>query len=452
MKSVRLSALLASATVLAGTMAPPLAAEEITYTLWSRQDRSGPLRPGNVEKAAERLNAALEAEGSDLRVKVEVTLTPAADFDTDALQLLRVYGIGEGPDMFVQAHEWICAFVEDGFVLSLEEQIQKYPQHFETIFPSLWESTKCEGERYAIPQDAEARMFFYNKQLLRDAGYDDAFIEGLPDRVLAGEVTMDGLSEIAKQVVDKTDAEYGILHRPSIGPDYIMVFQSYGNSFVDEASGDLLLELDKLEAAFGWFERNVQNGVTPANNTAMDFDAIRAEFYAEDNAAFFMYGIWDLGSRAFPSFGVPSEEAAFDKDWGWVASPPVEEGGEPSSLTHPIVYAVSADVEHPELAVRLLGFASDADLNTDHAVTTTHIGIKDEQLEDPRYQEQWTLARATELLEYTKFLPNNPEFGDLNRIIYQALQGVESGRLTAAEAAQFVADEASAQLDGVIVK
>ena len=32
----------------------------------------------------------------------------------------------------------------------------------------------------------------------------------------------------------------------------------------------------------------------------------------------------------------------------------------------------------------LLGFASDADLNTDHAVTSTHIGIKEEQLEDPR--------------------------------------------------------------------
>jgi inositol-phosphate transport system substrate-binding protein len=453
MKSVTLSALLVSATALAGLAAPsPVGAEEITYQLWSRQDRSGPLRTGNVEKAAERLNAALEAEGSDLRVKVEVTLTPAPDFDTDALQLLRVYGIGEGPDMFVQAHEWICAFVQDGFVLNLEEQIAAQPEHFERIFPSLWESTKCQGERYAIPQDSEARMFFYNKRLLREAGYDDAFIESLPDRVLAGEVTMDGLSEIAKEVVDKTDAEYGILHRPSIGPDYIMVFQSYGNSFIDEASGSLLLETDKLEDAFGWYERNVQNGVTPANNTAMEFDAIRAEFYAEDNAAFFMYGIWDLGSRAFPSFGVPSEEAAFDKDWGWVAAPPVEEGGKPSSLTHPIVYAVSADVEHPELAVRLLGFASDADLNTDHAVTTTHIGIKKEQLEDPRYQEQWTLARATELLEYTKFLPNNPEFGDLNRIIYQALQGVESGRLTAEEAAQFVADEASAQLDGVIVE
>ena len=453
MTGIRLSALVVSATALAALSAPSLVgAEEVTYTLWSRQDPSGPLRSGNVEKAAEQLNAALEVEGSDMRVKVEVTQSPAPGFDEDALQLLRVYGIGQGPDMFVQAHEWICAFVEDGFVLNLEEHIEANAEHFEGIFPSLWESTKCQGERYAIPQDAEARMFFYNKGLLRQAGYDDAFIESLPDRVLSGEVTMDDISDIAKQVVDKTDAEYGILHRPSVGPDYIMPFHSYGNSFVDEESGSLLLEPDKLEAAFGWFERNVQNGVTPANNTAMEWDALRAEFYANNNAAFWMYGIWDLGSRAFPTYGLPQDEAEFNKGWGWTAAPAVEKGGKPGSLTHPIIYAVSADVEHPELAVRLLGFASDADLNTDHAVTTTHIGIKEEQLEDPRYQEAWPLARATELLEYTKFLPNDPGFGDLNRIIYQALQGVESGRLSAEDAALFVVDEAEAQLDDVIVK
>ncbi len=356
MNGVKLSALLVSAAALAGSIAPQVCAEEVTFELWSRQDPSGPLRSGNVEKAAERLNAALKAEGADTQVKVEVRQSPAPGFDEDALQLLRVYGIGEGPDMFVQAHEWICAFAQDGFVLDLEKYIAANPAPFEGIFPSLWEATKCHGDRYAIPQDAEARMFFYNKGLLREAGYDDAFIESLPDRVLAGEVTMDDLSAIAQQVVEKTDAQYGILHRPSVGPDYIMVFQSYGNSFQDEETGSLLLEPDKLAAAFGWFERNVENGVTPANNTAMEWDTIRAEFYANNNAAFWMYGIWDLGSRAFPTYGLPQDETEFNKNWGWIAAPPVEKGGKPSSLTHPIIYAVSADTEHPDLAVRLLGF------------------------------------------------------------------------------------------------
>ena len=127
-------------------------------------------------------------------------------------------------------------------------------------------------------------------------------------------------------------------------------------------------------------------------------------------------------------------------------------GGSPVSLTHPIVYAISASTKEPELAVRLLGHASAADLNTDHAVTTTHIGIKPEQLEDPRYAEAWPLARATELLKITKFLPNNAQFGELNGIIYAAIQGVELGRLSADDAAEFVIDEASSSLEDVVVK
>lgn len=424
----------------------------VSLNVWSRQDVSGPLRGGNLVKAAERLNAALQAEGSATRVNIVVRQGPAAGYDDDALQLLKVFGIGKGPDVFVAAHEWICAFANDGFALNLEERIAKYPEHFDDIIPSLWNSTKCKGQRFAVPQDAEARMFFYNKKLMREAGFDNAFIESLPNRVLAGEVTLDDLSDIAKQVVDKSQAEFGILHRPSKGPDYLMIFNSYGSSFQDDKTGNLLLERKKLEAAYGWFARNVKNGVTPGNNTAMEWDNIRKAFYADNKAAFWMYGIWDLGSRAFPSYGVPSEEKAFFKDWGWTAAPPVKKGGKPGSLTHPIVYAVSAKSKHPDLAVRLVGFASDADLNTDHAVTTTHIGIKNAQLKDPRYQKAWTLLRATELLEFTKFMPNHPDFGPLNLIIYKGLQGVEQGRLTPAEAAAFVIDEAQGQLEDVIVR
>ena len=431
--------------------ASALAQETVTIELWSRQDPSGPLRSGNVVTAAERLNKELEAEGSDKRVEVVVRESPAPGFDEDALQLLRVFGIGEGPDMFIQAHEWICAFEKEGFVLKLDEYIAKYPEAFGTIFPSLWESTKCGGDIYAIPQDAEARMFFYNKKLLREAGYDDKFIESMPERTMSGDLTMDDLIDIAKKVVDNTDAEYGILHRPSKGPDYLMILQAYGNTFVDD-KGDLLLQRDKLVDAFGWFQRATEAGVIPSNNTSMEWDNIREEFYAKDNAAFWMYGIWDLGSRAFPTYGVPDQEEAFFKDWGWIPTPASEKGGKPSSLTHPIVYAIAADTEYPELAVRLLGQASAADLNTEHAVTTTHLGIKPEQLDDPRYAEAWPLARATELLNITKFLPNNPQFGDLNGIIYTAMQGVETGRLSGEEAADFVIDEATSTLENVTVE
>ena len=118
--TIRTAALLTAAWVGAAAF-PALAQETVQLELWSRQDPSGPLRPGNVVKAAERLNAELEAEGSDKRVEVVVRESPAKGFDDDALQLLKVFGIGEGPDMFIQAHEWICAFQADGFVLKLDD-------------------------------------------------------------------------------------------------------------------------------------------------------------------------------------------------------------------------------------------------------------------------------------------------------------------------------------------
>ena len=448
----KLAAAAMSAALLAPAVSAPTSAAEVVLNVWLRQDVSGPLRGGNLLAAASRLNKALEEEGSETRVTVLMRQGPATGFDDDALQLLKVFGIGRGPDVFVAAHEWTCAFANDGFALNLEAYIPKYPEHFDDIIPSLWNSTKCKGQRYAVPQDAEARMFFYNKKLMREAGLDNAFIDSLPDRVLAGEVTLDDLSDIAKQVVDNSQAKYGILHRPNKGPDYLMVFNSYGSSFQDDATGNLLLVRDSLAAAYGWFERNVKNGVTPRNNTAMQWGTIRKNFYADNKVVFWMYGIWDLGSNAFPTFGVPSEEKAFFKDWGWTAAPPVEKGGKPGSLTHPIVYVVSGQTKYPDLAVRLVGFASAADLNTDHAVTTTHIGINKSQVDDPRYQAAWPLLRATELLEFTKFMPNHPDFGPLNLIIFKGLQGVEQGRLTAAEAAAFVIDEAQGQLENVIVK
>ncbi len=449
--SATMAAVIGAAVLAIGASAQ--AQETIELDLWSKADNSGPLRPGNILTAAERLNEQLAAEGADFRVAVNVLEQPSdGGFDGDAERLLRAFAVGEGPDMFIAAHEWICAFADSGFAFDLTDYTQNNPDLFGDVFPSLWASTECGGQRFAVPQDAEARMFFFNKGLMREAGFDDDFIESLDERVLAGEVTMDQIADVAAQVVNNTDADYGILHRPSRGPDYLMVFNQFGNSFLDAGSGKLLLEEAKLADGYGWFARNVELGVTPANNTSLEWDYIRDQFYKENNAAMWMYGIWDLGSNAFPR-GVPSEKDAFFADFGWTAAPAPVAGGQPGSLTHPIVYAVSATSDHPEIAARIVGLATAPDLNTEHAVTTTHLGVNQSQLEDPAYIEQWPLALATPLLDITKFMPNHADFGSLNAILYEGLQGVELGRLSPEEAAQFVIEEAEARIpDSVMIQ
>ncbi len=340
--------------------------------------------------------------------------------------------------MFIAAHEWVCAFQPDGFVLKLDDYIAKYPEKFGTIFPSLWNADEMlrrrhlrhpagrRGAHVLLQQKAHARGRLRRRLHRGDARRRAV---GRPDDGRADQHRQEGRGQDRRK--------YGILHRPNKGPDYIMVFQSYGNNFIDPATGNLLLERDKLAAAFGWFERGVKEGVIPANNTRWNWTtcARSSTRTTTTRSGCTASGIW-AAPHSRPT-GCRRTRRAFFKDWGWVAVPPAEKGGSPSSLTHPVVYAVSAQHEDPDLAVRLLGFASDPDLNADHAVTTTHLGIKPEELNDQRYADAWPLAKATEMLKFTKFLPNNPQFGDLNGIIYKAMQGVETGRLSARGCGRF---------------
>jgi hypothetical protein len=140
----------------------------LKFELWSRQDPSGPLRPANVVKAGDRLNKDLAAEGSGKRVEVAVHESPAPGFDDDALQLLKVFGIGQDPAMFIAAHEWICAVQQEGFALKLDDYIAKYPEYFGTIFPvalavgkmfrrHLWHPGGCRSTHVLLQQAAIAR-------------------------------------------------------------------------------------------------------------------------------------------------------------------------------------------------------------------------------------------------------------------------------------------------------
>ena len=74
MKLVRsVAAIAAGAAILAGSLFTPVAvADDVTVKLWARADRSGPLRAGNIVKAAELLNKKFKAAGIDRSITIEV--------------------------------------------------------------------------------------------------------------------------------------------------------------------------------------------------------------------------------------------------------------------------------------------------------------------------------------------------------------------------------------------
>jgi inositol-phosphate transport system substrate-binding protein len=429
-------------------------AEEVTVNLWARADRSGPLRAGNIVAAAEPLNALLKAAGSDIVVKVDVFESPATGFDADALDILRAFSVGQGPDVYVAAHEWVGEFAQSGYAMQLDDFVAANPWAFDDVIPILWESVKYQGQIYGVPQDSEIRMFFYNKDMLREIGKDEAFIEGLPDLVERGEFTMMDLSELAKEVVDAGAAEIGLIHRPNAGPDYLMTFAAFGVEFMDEETGKLLVPKAEMKRALEWYAWNAENGVTPQNNTAMTWDEIQTAF-KQEKAFIFHQGVWAVAEfQAGDAKGAvwPTDAEGYFQKIGWIHAPPADAGGEPKNLSHPIIYVVNPESENAELAAMLVAFASLPYYNTQHATTTAHTAITHGQGSMPAYREAWPLEAATPLLARSTFMPNHPEFGRYNGILFLAWQGVETGRLTPDDAVEFMVDEMTSELgDSVMV-
>lgn len=439
-----------AAGVLVATAAPALA-EDVTVTLWSRADRSGPLRAGNIVGAAETMNKMLAAAGSQQRVVVELIETNAEGFDADALDLLRAFSVGEGPDLFVAAHEWIGSFAENGYVANLEEHIEANPELYGDIIPGLWESVKYKGERYAIPQDSEIRMFFLNNDILRAMGRDEAFIEALAGRVEAGEFTMPELCDLAAEAVDGGHAQYGLIHRPNVGPDFQMAMASFGIDLYDEDEAKLQVSKSKLTDFYSWLATCVEQGAIPADITTWSWDEVHAAFRG-GNALSKFHGIWNVGNQ-MEAFNLESPSDYFNKIT-WIHAPPAEAGGAPANLSHPIVYAVSEQSEHKDLAAMLIALASQPIPNTKHAVTTNHTPINHSQTAMPEFREDgWALIAGTPMLEYAQYMPNHPMIGQYNALTFQGIQAVETGQMSPEEAAAFVIEEMEVELgDAVIIE
>ena len=345
--------------------------------------------------AAEPLNAALKAAGSDTTVKVEVFEGPATGFDADALDILKAFSVNQGPDVYVAAHEWVGEFAKSGYAMDMTDFVAANQWAFGDVIPVLWDATKVDGKVHAIPQDSEIRMFFYNKDMLRKIGRDEAFIEGLPDMVDKGEFTMTDLSNLAKEVVDKGAAEIGIIHRFNPGPDYLMTFAAFGAKYFDDASGKLLLPKAEIKRGLEWFAWNAQNGVTPPNNTAMNWDEIQGGFKTEKT---FIYhqGVWAtkewmLGDAKGATW--PTDEAGYFKKIGWLHAPAADKGGEAKNLSHPIVYVVNP--QSPNARSRrdarrlrdaaLLQRAARGRLGASPAITNGEASM-------PAYKEAWYLG------------------------------------------------------------
>src|SRR5690606_9623755 len=212
--------------------------------------------------------------------------------------------------------------------------------------------------------------------------------------------------------------------------------------------GKLVFDKAAMSRFYQWFVDLVDAGVTKKNHIGMDSNQWWAEV-ASGKA-----GIWHGGTWHYARY--VNQEGLTDF-FGNVAFTliPAGEGGRPNTLTHPLVYLLTAghDEETTELAARLITIASEPRINALHAIKSSHLGISVQEASLPIYaDDRWTAEATAALLPYANSMPNNASFGAYQNIMFKGLEAAWTGSKSVEQAVNdAAADLSAARGDAAII-
>src|ERR1700739_4444850 len=125
---------------------------------------------GNNEKAAYQ-KAAEEFGQKNPKYKVSVEVVPGSE--TDVTKLMTAVRSGAGPDVAVIDRFTVAQRAATGLLVDLTPMIKKEGKDLSKEYSEgPWREVLYQDKVYALPTNTDARVLFYNKQLLKEAGID----------------------------------------------------------------------------------------------------------------------------------------------------------------------------------------------------------------------------------------------------------------------------------------
>ncbi len=451
--AIALGTVIALTSLTLGIAQMSLAAPTVHLTAWTiGPDEPSYYRKDNLVSAVDELNKQLAAQGGGEQVALDATFVTGGGEAWGAYKQRFVLAAqsGKAPDIVATGEEDIAAWAAAGYVAPLDAYVKKYAQ-FADVISTLWNATKYDGRIYAIPQDVEARPLYFNMPLLEKLGWSREKVADLPKAIEAGQFTLTDLLKTAKDAQDKNlvAAGHGWWIRPINGPDYYMYYEAFGGRMSD-AGGKLLLDTKALRNEYTFFHDAVDTyKVTPKDIIGTDWNSWH-QVVVDRQVLFTQCGTW-CWAQWLKQYKMPAD--TLQATYGFALVPPGERGGRPITLSHPIVYMISKDSQHADLAARILALATTPALNARHAVTSGHLAILRDEGKVPQYAQDRFAAATTYMLKYTTFLPNNKDFGTYDQAIWLGLSAVIAGQMSPDQAVQTVTQQMRTNLgDNVVVR
>ncbi|GAW92369.1 sugar ABC transporter substrate-binding protein [Calderihabitans maritimus] len=424
----------------------PQKTETVVIKVDSKGSPADSTRGTNIADAAKELNQLLEAKGDNRRVKVEVNHVSAGSDEEYNKKFILAWQSGGGADIRAISHADVAMMAKGGYILPLDDLLSnsEYADFVKDIYPTLWEAAKYAGKTWAVPQDTESRPVYFRKDALRKMGWSEDQINQLPEKIKRGEFTLADMTALAKEAVEKGVVKYGIFHRPSNGPYFVMQVYNFGGKIYNPVTDKLVLDKKAVLKTLQYHYDLTQNAkVTPEGMTSMEWRMLHKSF-VEGDVLFWYGGTWHWGEyQKVPyheELGELTEEYMFE-NIGYALVPAAEKGGRPITLSQPWVYTINSNTKYPDLAFALIAIASKPEYNAKHAIESGHLAISPSVAESPTYQSSEFLADVQYQLEYTTTQPTHPEYGKFKSGLYKAIQAVELGKQKPEEALNWLEDQ-----------
>lgn len=399
------------------------------------QQASGPstIRVLAMEQAGptvEEMNAIVEEfnqANPDIKVEIEYVAY-------DALHDKVTTAMASNPpayDVFLADDIWYAEFAKAGYVLDVTDRISQ--ERRDKIFPAAWDITTVNGKVYGMPWLLDEMYFFYNEDLLKQAGFD------------APPATWEELIEQSKVLKEQGIVEYPMVwswgqYEASICTWVILLYGN-GGSLVDENGAPAFNNEIGVET-LTWMVQTIDDGYTnPASVSYVEEDV--RNVFSQGKAAYavnwtYMYDLVNFNT----------EESQVTGKIKMALMPAFEgSGAQNASINGSMGFSVAATSPNQDAAWKYIEFLTSESIQNKYSAHLLPLWQTSFEGENLEKLESYTPANAVTVpmfnvqFPFAHVRPKVPYYPEASKSLQLALQEA----LTKQKTPQQALDDAAAK-------
>lgn len=329
-----------------------LAGQTVSLVMWGNDARK------------EYFDGLLAPFTEETGIQVEINLVPLEEIVTKTSAQIAA---GQSYDLVWMTESMLPQFIATNNLEDMSVLLTDEAYNFSDISQTLSANYIVDGKLYAVPWTSSPRVWFYNKDLIAQAGLTDPY-----ELAAKGEWTYEKLYEYAAAISALSDSTYGFtIWNYSSPNDWGILLDwtwSHGASLFDEAMTKCTINTPEGIAAMQAYMDCITNGLTTTPDSSVDFAS---------------------GQLGFTRNTISLKGTLSDVEFSWDILPnPVGSDPEAPTAVGVAAYTIPKGSKHKEAALEVIKFLTAAEQMEEDYMMSTFTPTRISSLSSDKFLDQ----------------------------------------------------------------